>query len=55
MHILVHYLHTIEFPGIFDSILYRGLAEFTEFTEIVNENRKNSTVFVLVVSKHTEL
>ena len=24
--------------------MYRGLAEFSKFTEIVNENRKNSTL-----------
>ena len=28
--------------------MYRVLAEFSEFTEIVNENRKNSNVDILV-------
>ena len=42
MHLLVHCQCTIEYICTFDSTMYRGLAEFSEFTETVNENRKNS-------------
>ena len=44
----------IEFPRMLDSTMYRGLTKFSEFTEMINENRKYMITFphtpVLVVN-----